>query len=76
MLGVAIVVAAASGVPLPSFVLILIPLVVLAGVTYYGVVIRPAPTGMEPPEDSPIHEEDPALEDPPRRSGPRPISSR
>ena len=74
--GVAIVVAVAAGIALPSFVLILIPLVVLAAVTYCWVVIRSAPTGVKSPEESPIHEEDPTLEDPPRRLGTGPISSR
>jgi len=60
--GVAIVVAVAAGITLPTFVLMLIPLVVLAAVTYYWVEIRPAPTGVRSPGDSPIHEEDPTLE--------------
>jgi drug/metabolite transporter (DMT)-like permease len=57
--GVAIIVLVIAGVDLWPFGVIVPALVALGWALYYYAVIRPAPTGVKRPEDSPPHDEAP-----------------
>jgi len=58
LVGVAIVVAIALGVTLPAILPGIIALVLFGASIYHYIVIRPAPTGVLPPEASPPHDDD------------------
>jgi hypothetical protein len=57
LVGVGVIVAAASGIDLPAILLPAITLAVIGWSIYHYAVVRPSPYGVKRPEDSPSHEE-------------------